>query len=251
MKYPEDHPLHGMTDKWIANSAEERANDFISAPTFTGHRSLALAHEYKRLKAESEEARDEKWCNMVHECGNAMGMRLGDNASDLVEFARKLREERDALKVRIDNRQFIMEKAPVEWLARAIKLSGAPEGSDWAGLLVHVKNLKKEGENDWYRVLSECGLAMGMRLGDCTSNAPEFARKLRERAEAAELSDRVHRARIKTLEGEAGVLLQKKLDSDEVKWQAWVDGGVVPMAENATPPPIERIAAALEKIAND
>jgi hypothetical protein len=245
--YPEDHPLHNRTDKWIAAEAKRAAEVYLKDPMpYSGPN--ALAHEHKRLEAEAEKLR-------------ARNVEAVDT----------------------------MER----WLTRAIELSGAPEGSDWAGLLEHIDGIYKRHRaalslahvertradsaeaqrKEMRQLVHDIGLEVVGPTGTYRDekHLVPLTRKLRERCEAAEsglaglhavceeYNERVNKyrnryevaeARIKALEDEAGALLQKKLDSDLVKWQVWVDGGGVPMADTPTQPPLERIAAALEALTN-
>jgi uncharacterized coiled-coil DUF342 family protein len=79
-----------------------------------------------------------EWCSLAHEAGSEIGG-LGHMwcaKYGLVDRARNLREERDTLRVRVA--ELKSTHPPEDWLTRAIDKSGAPEGSDWAGLLEHV-----------------------------------------------------------------------------------------------------------------
>ncbi len=165
--YPEDHPLHGRGAGWItAHAVDAMRSIDAHSPTMSAVYNtadlLALVHELKRMESETE--RDEVG-------GREMHKQL-KSASDEAE----------------DRRQ---------WLTRAISLSGAPEGSDWAGLLEHVKNLK---------------------AGEDTNFALDAARvakidKLRQRAESAE-------AKVAALEGELETSNSRRKSADDNRKQA-------------------------------
>ena len=155
--YPEDHPLHGRSAGWITAHAVDamRAID-AHTPTMSAVYSsadlLALVHELKRMASESE--RDKAGGREMHRQLKA--------ASDEAE----------------DRRQ---------WLTRAIEISGAPEGSDWAGLLARMSAL------DW-----------------------DGVRKLRERAEAAD-------TKTAELEAELEILNIRRKSAEDHRKQAQED----------------------------
>jgi hypothetical protein len=200
MSYAEGHPLHERTAEQISSIAELAAsfdrstrNGFVR---MLPHDIAAIIHEYERLKVRD----DICWQDELMECSTAMGMEPGVHMSKSPEFARKLREDRDTLKA---------SQPPPNWLTRAIELSGAPEGSDWNGLLEHVKNLKAGDDTNFaldaarcdkisdlkhrldtrasaVSILDKCAVELGMERGRLMADMPEEVRKLRERAEAAE-----------------------------------------------------------------
>ena len=131
----------------------------------------------------------------------------------------------------LDNR-FAMQ----EWLTRAIELSGAPEGSDWAGLLQVVAELK-----------SQAGMMQTLAT-DIDAEIPGpanwwgengtviRARKLRERAEAAEAKVDALECRIYTGNPKKDYI--DKLEDD-----------VAALKAAATPTTLTQIAADVARIA--
>ena len=82
--YPLAHPLHALSSETIAAAAEARA-EAIVWPSTQDHGTLALAHEYKRLKKELCDVMDER-----NNIGLALGMIPGDDPRDILETAKKL-----------------------------------------------------------------------------------------------------------------------------------------------------------------
>ncbi len=227
MNYPEEHPLHGRDADSIGDMAKAamRAIDertpTMSAVYITAN-LLAIVHELKQLKAEAAERGDTAdWRDVLNKVALAMGMRWDDSTDDATEFARKLREERDDLKRRNEiKREAIIHRneriaelksthPPEEWLTRAIATAGAPEGTDWAGLLEHVKNLKSGEDTNFaldaarcekisdlkhrletrsgaVSILDSCAVELSMGRGELMTLIPGEVRKLRKRAEVAE-----------------------------------------------------------------
>ena len=100
--YPEGHPLHGQTVESVRDRAEHTSG-FPAEPGPGGRVHLypssfaALVHEYKRLKRELSESQSlkrefDECQRAANEVARAMGMRLGDDLSGALEFAKKLRD---------------------------------------------------------------------------------------------------------------------------------------------------------------
>ncbi len=205
MNYPEEHPLHDRDAEWIAARAEHVAgfNTHLMTEIYA-----ALAHEYRRLKAKFD----------------------GSSAIDISLLNEKARNRIKWLEDEVAKNA---SAPPSDWLTRAIEAAGAPEDSDWAGLLEHIdvvfkgadklRSRAEEAEEklsvltrddlpDYHGILSECSFSLGMKWGDKMSDAPEFARKLRERAEAAEYRVDILECRIYT--GNPKVDYNDKLEAD-------------------------------------
>jgi len=190
-EYKEDHPLHGRDAEWIAAMAEHTAG--LVAPPRSRSVNLywesfsALVHEHKRLKSIADKAPGEHY-ELVCKIGNAIDYPLGAplfcERRGIVGHARNLREERDTLKA---------SAPPTDWLTRAIEASGAPESSDWAGLLEAIDWLyAKENENethlemrDWKRKAEGLEARIDRQDKDLRSAIGDNV-KFRKRAETAE-----------------------------------------------------------------
>lgn len=193
-KYEEDHPLYGRDAEWISKAAEHVSGFNTSPDRESNYVHLfpdvfaALVHEYKRLKVEPAEPNREyqsRYQEMMRFRNEWQQRSIkAENKIDELNRARAINrkgiEHRD---IRIA--ELKSTHPPEDWLTRAIELSGAPEGSDWAGLLERIRDLKDKEVR--YAVMRPYTLEAHEIAGKHASGGlVGSVRKLRERAESAE-----------------------------------------------------------------
>ena len=152
--YPEDHPLYGRDAEWIAKQADERADWAVDwAASALPKETVALAHEYRRLRASVS------------------------TLSRADALNRKGIANRD---VRIS--ELKSTHPPEDWLTRAIERSGAYKGSDWEGLSAHIAALRTQHDTAVARSrrLEERAEAAEAKVKDLTEeNRTEYYREYR------------------------------------------------------------------------
>lgn len=215
-EYEDGHPLYGQTAEWIAARAK-CLSDLQTEPheiMLNQENFAALAHEYRRLKAKfnGSSAID---ISLLNEKAKNRIKWLEDEVDNLKAANETKRE------AIINRNELIAElkstHPPEDWLTRAIEVSGAPEGTDWAGLLEHVdilyrrENATHLNMRDWKSkanqalaqlktrsdartILDECAFALGMKSGDQMAHIPRETRKLRQELDEAKSSNRLMEA---------------------------------------------------------
>lgn len=157
MNYEPDHYLYGKTDEQITTLAQS-AIDIYGKPSGRDtdvYERCAVIHELKRLTLANE-------------------------------------TKREAIINRNERIAELKSTHPSEdWLTRAIATAGAPEGSNWDGLLEHVGEIA--GDSRRFHVMRPSAIAAHEIAGTGPSLV-ESVRKLRERAEAAEVKSNANAA---------------------------------------------------------
>lgn len=186
--YPEGHPLHGLHPNQASTLAYEHAERVEGDPAQWGRATIVLAYEYKKHLTTVKQ-RDE-WLTRAIEIAHAHPY---SDWEELLEHVSRQGQDREKL--------------------AAMGQSLTAESNRVEELKQQVDELKsdKADNNNWCTKFHELGLEMGMCLGDDVDSAMGFARKLRERADAAETEAK----RLLALAGESSAVLDKHLSRAE------------------------------------